>query len=552
MTSHSNYFERETKRVMVLPLQIIAALVIVAGTFALIFEINFFKEFSIGVYFGRLIATLVGFIILILGYVKVGRENPILLIHVLLVTIIASFASVIYQIPETLYINSHLLALVIFTSALFLTWELKHQIIVVIYYNILFATSVLLSGSSIYFLPSIFSSVLFVMAISLMSIVASAVNFKLRQEAIKKSFEAKDIIDNSSDAIFKATRDGEIILTNPAFRTLFDIAEDEEGTKSNLKDYLIDNAQYYSMMKKLEELKSIKEFECTFYRKGKDLIASLNVSLSSENNNNEGFIDGSIHDITEKKIAEEKIKQYNQELENLNQSKDKFFSIVAHDLITPIAALLGYSEILANENEGLDIKHINEFAKSINTVSKSAHNLLLELLDWSRVHTGRMPCVPTSIDINYIVKEVKTLLSENLSLKKIELKNEIEPEQNVYADFKMLNSIMRNLVGNAIKFTNKGGVISVSSKRRDDKFLEIMVEDNGEGIPEKDIDKLFKIDSHHTTKGTQNEKGSGLGLILCKEFVEKNGGEIWVKSKIGQGAQFYFTLPMENSSTPDA
>ena len=158
-----------------------------------------------------------------------------------------------------------------------------------------------------------------------------------------------------------------------------------------------------------------------------------------------------------------------------------------------------------------------------------------------------MPCVPTSIDISYIVKEVKTLLSENLSLKQIELKNEIIPEQNVYADFKMLNSIMRNLVGNAIKFTDKGGVIRISSKRLDDKFLEIQVEDNGRGIPEKDIDKLFKLDSHHTTKGTDNEKGSGLGLILCKEFVEKNGGKIWAKSEIGKGTQFCFTLPLNVS-----
>ena len=213
----------------------------------------------------------------------------------------------------------------------------------------------------------------------------------------------------------------------------------------------------------------------------------------------------------------------------------------------PIAALLGYSEILANENERLDIKHINEFAKSINTVSKSAHNLLLELLDWSRVHTGRMPCVPTSIDLNYIVKEVKNLLSENLSFKKIELKNKIKSKQNVYADFKMLNSIMRNLVGNSIKFTQKGGEIIISSRKHNDKFLEILVQDNGKGIPEKDIDKLFKIDSHHSTKGTENEKGSGLGLILCKEFVEKNGGEIWAESEIGKGTKIYFTLPLNKS-----
>lgn len=544
MASSSHFFESETKRVMILPLQIIAALVIVAGAFALIFEINYFEEFSLGLYFGRLVATLIGFIILALGYIRFGRENPILLIHILLLTIIASFASVIYQIPQTLYINSHLLALVIFTSALFLTWELKHQIIVVIYYNLLFAASVLLSDSTIYFLPSIFSSVLFVMAISLMSIVASGVNFKLRREALKKTFEAKDIIENSSDAIFKATPKGEIILTNPAFRNMFGIVEDEEGKKQNLIDLFGENEQFDSMMKKLNEINIVKDFECRFNINGKELVVSMNVSLTSESNISEKFIDGSMHDVTEKKFAEEKIKQYNQELENLNQSKDKFFSIIAHDLITPIAALLGYSEILANENEKLDAKLVSEFARSINTVSKSAHNLLLELLDWSRIHTGRMPCEPISIDVHYIAKEVKALLTENLALKKIELKNEVLPEQNVNADFKMLNSIMRNLVGNAIKFTSKGGVIRISSVRRNDGFLEIQVSDNGKGISEKDVDKLFKIDSHLSTKGTENEKGSGLGLILCKEFVTKNGGEIWATSKIGEGTRICFTLPL--------
>lgn len=547
MSSHSNYFESESKKVMILPLQIISALVIVAGVFALIYEINYFREFSLGVYFGRLVATVVGFIILIMGYTKAGRKNPILLIHILLITIIASFVSVIYQIPQTLYINSHLLALVIFTSALFLTWELKHQIIVVIYYNLLFATSVLLSDSTIYFLPSIFSSVLFVMAISLMSIVASAVNFKLRREALKKTFEAKDIIENSSDPIFKATPEGKIILTNPAFRSMFDIVDDDEQKEHNIKDFLIDNSQYDSLMEKLNEIKKVRDFEIRFNVKDKELIVSMNVSLSSEDNISERFIDGSMHDVTEKKLAEEKIQLYNKELENLNRSKDKFFSIVAHDLITPFAALLGYSEILANENEGLNIKQINEFAKSINTVSKNAHNLLLELLDWSRVHTGRMPCVPTIIDVHYIAKEVKTLFSENLSIKEIELNNDIKPEQDVYADFKMLNSIMRNLVGNAIKFTEKGGVIRISSKRRDDRYLEIQVEDNGKGIPEKDIDKLFKLDLHYSTKGTDNETGSGLGLILCKEFVNKNGGKIWANSELGKGTRICFTLPVNIS-----
>ena len=531
MAAYSNFYEREAKKVMILPLQIISALVIVAGSFALIFEINYFQEFSLSVYFGRLVATLIGFIILILGYTRIGRENPILLIHVLLITIIASFASVISQVPETLYINSHLLALVIFTSALFLTWEIKHQIIVVIYYNLLFAASVLMSDDSIYFLPSIYSSVLFVMAISLMSIVASAVNFKLRREALRKTFEAKDIIENSSDPIFKATMDGDIILSNPALRAMFNLENNDFEEVTNLKQFLSDQSQFELMLEKLEEKNSIRDFETRLNTEGKELIVNLNVSVSSEGGNNNKFLNGSMHDVTEKRQAEEKIKEYNQELENLNQSKDKFFSIIAHDLITPIAALLGYSEILANENEKLDTKIINEFARSINTVSKSAHNLLLELLDWSRLHTGRMPCTPTSIDISYIAKEVKNLLNENLLIKEIELKNEIPEGENVYADFKMLNSIMRNLVGNAIKFTNKGGIIRIHSKRKDDGYLEVCVEDNGAGIKKEDLVKLFKIDEHFSTKGTANEKGSGLGLILCKEFVKKNGGEIWAESE---------------------
>jgi PAS domain S-box-containing protein len=338
--------------------------------------------------------------------------------------------------------------------------------------------------------------------------------------------------------------EGEIILSNPALRDMFNLENNDSEEVTNLKQFLADEDHFELMLEKLEENNSIRDFDTKLNIDGKELIVNLNVSVSSEGGNNNKFLNGSMHDVTEKKMAEEKIRLYNQELENLNQSKDKFFSIIAHDLITPIAALLGYSEILANENEKLDAKIINEFARSINTVSKSAHNLLLELLDWSRLHTGRMPCTPTSIDISYITKEVKNLLNENLVIKEIELKNEIPEGENVYADFKMLNSIMRNLVGNAIKFTNKGGVIRIYSSRKDNGFIEVSVEDNGAGIKEKDLAKLFKIDEHFSTKGTANEKGSGLGLILCKEFVKKNGGEIWAESEIGKGTRISFTLPL--------
>ena len=155
----------ENKRLIILPLQVIAAIVVLVGSLALMFEVTYFAEFSFEIYFGRLIATGIGFAILVVSNFKAGQKNPTLLIHILLLTIIASFASIIIQIPSSLYVNSHLLALVIFTSALFLNWDLKNQIIVAMYYNILFASSILMTDTSIYFLPSMYASVVYVIII---------------------------------------------------------------------------------------------------------------------------------------------------------------------------------------------------------------------------------------------------------------------------------------------------------------------------------------------------------------------------------------------------
>ncbi|MCK5088004.1 MAG: hypothetical protein KAQ90_10810, partial [Melioribacteraceae bacterium] len=180
VANQNYYLDEESKDLMIRPLQIMASILIITGAFALMFELKYFAAFSIDIYLGRLIATLIGFIILALTYFKFGKEHATILVHILLLTIIGSFSSIILAIPETIFVNSQLLALIIFTSALFLSWDIKNQIVVAIYYNILFAFTVLMNDNSIYLVPNFVASFIFVVFISLMSVVASAVNYKLR------------------------------------------------------------------------------------------------------------------------------------------------------------------------------------------------------------------------------------------------------------------------------------------------------------------------------------------------------------------------------------
>ena len=196
---------------------------------------------------------------------------------------------------------------------------------------------------------------------------------------------------------------------------------------------------------------------------------------------------------------------------------------------------------MVNEYQELDRKEIGQFSSDIYMVATKAHGLLENLLNWSRIQTGRITFTPFSIDLKNIVNDVVLFNYENSKRKGIKIENLVEPNIFVFADNNMLETIFRNLISNSIKFTKDGGKISIFSSNKEE-FIEVTVSDSGMGISEEDIKKLFKIDVHHTQIGTGEEKGTGLGLILCKEFVSKNGGDIWVESKLGKGSNFIFTL----------
>ncbi len=542
-SSSVNLFESENKTMMIAPVQIIASLIIIVGIFALIFEVKFFTEFTLNVYFGRVLAIIIGFIVLALTYFEVGKRHPIFLIHLLLLTIIASFSSIILLVPKSIFVNSQLLALIIFTSALFLSWDIKNQIIVAIYYNVLFAISILLNDLSIYYLPNFYTTLIFVLFISVVSVIATAVNYTLRRQVVNKTIEAQEYLEYASEGIFKVTMDYMFKGANVSFVQLLKFSTKMEMyQKASIKTLFIDSSSFEEFDTLLKNGHMVINYETRFRdNEGYAFDVSINARIRKPNEDEEHFIEGSIYDITKRKEAEKKIKKYNKELEKLNYNKDKFFSIVAHDLMTPFTALLGYSEILVKEYDELDREKIGKFASDINTVASKAHNLLENLLGWTRLETGRMIFNPVEFNLHPIVEDVFHINAESANVKDISLVNSVMVTNLVFADVNMLNTILRNLVSNAIKFTDENGRISVSSKLIDEQ-IEISVVDNGIGMSNMELQKLFDENHQYSGTGTHLEKGTGLGLLLCREFVEKHGGILNAESKLGEGTRIYFSL----------
>ena len=239
----------------------------------------------------------------------------------------------------------------------------------------------------------------------------------------------------------------------------------------------------------------------------------------------------------------EEIETQRDEIEEMNKTKDKFFAIIAHDLRNPINGIYRLSEIMEQRYEFMEVKKLKEYISQIYLSTKKTYELLENLLSWAMIQNGAIEINKTSVNITEIIKDNIELLSENLKLKKITASFPENRECLVIADKKMTDTVIRNLLHNAIKFTPSGGFINFNLMQKE-KFCEISITDSGIGIDKKDLQVLF--DTGHNSKeiGTSAEKGTGLGLMLCKEFIDINKGSIWVESEIAKGTTFYFTLPL--------
>lgn len=263
-------------------------------------------------------------------------------------------------------------------------------------------------------------------------------------------------------------------------------------------------------------------------------------------------VKGTNLDITERKNTELEISLKNEELQKLNVEKDKFFSVIAHDLIGPFNSIIGFSEHLMGQIEKKNFEKSKVFANIIHQSSKRAMDLLLNLMKWAQAQSGRMEFKPEYFEINAIVDEIILLMNDNAKQKSILITNTLPPSIQVNADKEMISTVLRNLISNAIKFTRSGGKIIITTKESQNELV-VSVSDSGVGIPKERIDKLFSLSESFSTPGTLKEKGTGLGLILCKEFIGKNNGKIWVESVVGIGTTFYFSLPfsIENRQNID-
>ncbi|MDQ7816643.1 MAG: PAS domain-containing sensor histidine kinase [Melioribacteraceae bacterium] len=360
------------------------------------------------------------------------------------------------------------------------------------------------------------------------------------------------------DAVYESSVDGKFIELNPAGLELFSVKTFDDLKHIDIaKEIYLRQDERDQFKKELERTGFVSNYQIDIKRLNGEIATVLETSMAVKNRKGEiiGYR-GILRDITEIKKNEERLrllvekfenlniqlKKSEQELKELNAAKDRFFSIVAHDLRSPFSSLLSFSEFLVEDIDELPKEEIKSFAEKINESSKTVFSLLENLLQWSRIQTGKIPYEPITFNIYHKINQIINLLKNNAESKKINVVNDVTSSAIVFADEDMIFSVIQNLLSNAIKFTKESGSIIFRSNSKEND-VEISITDNGVGIKEVDMRKLFRMDSHHTTYGTKDEKGSGLGLLLCREMVERNRGKIWVTSKVGEGTTFTFTVP---------
>lgn len=367
----------------------------------------------------------------------------------------------------------------------------------------------------------------------------------------------KTLFTELKDVVYESTPEGKLLDINPSGVELFGYNSKEELLRVKIaEDLYVEPSERLKLLEKLEKDGFVKSYEIKIKNKKGEEIIVLETSFMLKNN--EGKVvgySGILRDVTESKKQEKLLIKYNEELaevnsqlkvseskfKDLNDEKDKFFSIIAHDLKSPFNALLNLSEFLVEDLADLSIEEIRSFSKEINKSAHSVYNLLLNLLQWAQIKTGRMKTTREKIALSSLLNNTIILLEGVASKKSIKLINDVDSSYFFSGDRTMISSVLQNLISNAIKFSKRNGKVIISSKIEGDKII-VSVQDRGVGISDENLTKLFRLDNHLTTMGTANESGTGLGLILCKELVEKNNGQIWVESEEHLGTTFSFSL----------
>jgi PAS domain S-box-containing protein len=370
-------------------------------------------------------------------------------------------------------------------------------------------------------------------------------NQRLNVEISEAKSRFEMFFNTSPDAaIITRLEDGKFVDCNEGFTKISGYTKEDISGKSSLDIQLWKNPNDRDeIVKSIKEKGFLENYELLFQLKTGKVITGL-LSASEISLYGIPHILSVTRDISDRKQNEVEIQQKNDELRKLNAEKDKFFSIIAHDLRSPFSGFLGLTEIMAEDLPNMGIAEAQEMALSMSKSANNIYRLLNNLLEWSQIQNGSVSFNPEIVQLRPIIEESIAMTLESARTKEIEISLDVPVGLKIFADTYMLQSIFRNLISNAIKYTQKGGNVNVLAKTSDDKDIEISVMDSGIGMSQELINNLFRIDVKTNRLGTDGEPTTGLGLMLCKEFVEKHGRKIRVESEEGIGTVFYFTLPI--------
>lgn len=379
-----------------------------------------------------------------------------------------------------------------------------------------------------------------------------------RMQAIAKLEESehkfRNIYENSQEGIFQTRVDGTYISVNPALARMYGFTSPEELISSRTdisKEAYSDPTERNNFLRMMEESGYVKGYEYEVKRKdGQKIWFYEDAHAVKDETGKIKFFEGFVIDITKRKQADAQVIQKTAELLRLNNEKDMFFSIIAHDLRSPFNSFLGLTQIMSEELSSLTITELQKITENLHNSAVNLYRLLENLLQWSRIEQGSLPFDPKMTDLKTDIDESIAMVLESARNKEIAITYVIPKDFMVYADSNMLQTVIRNLIYNSIKFTPYKGKITLEAKVDGTKSTEISIKDTGIGMTPDIIDHLFKLDGKINRKGTHGEPSSGLGLLLCKEFITKHGGKIWVESAEGKGTTFYFTFP--DQSVPEA
>lgn len=349
------------------------------------------------------------------------------------------------------------------------------------------------------------------------------------------------LYDLAPICLFALSSEGKILEVNKKGAALFN-RKQEDLYEDFFQNFVSEQglAGFKSLLQNAFETKSTEFKEFVILGNGN---ASLFTQLAAVAQND--ICNLVVLDITEHKNRELKLEETVRQLRNLTSEKDMLISIIAHDLRNPFNSIIGFSELMAYELDKMNYSKVERYSKIILESSNKAMDLLGNLTKWSQSQSGKMIFSPESLNFGSAVEETIDLFALIAAQKEITIKKNIPLDLKIFADRNMLDTILRNLISNAIKFAKTGGEIIISALSTNES-LTLAVMDDGVGMDKEDFDRLFKLDTPFTSLGTQNESGTGLGLALCKDFAARHGGKIWAEARKNEGSAFYVSFPCES------